>query len=226
MGDYNRGAGESESRISFRVKPNLYRKFVSGLITAVTMGPTIGDKQRNDCVMAPQQPIHRPKVHEQHWRSGVLHLRDTARARLYWTPDPQHSPVLRVLHGGEAVDFVPEIKFGHWVIVRLGHQLGWVTLETVEIVEDAPSMVDPAQFLDEDETAPAAPPPQRQADIEETMAARPRALDARIRANMEHEAPAPPPPATGGKVSTGDLRRLIRFVTGKLTGARNPDGPH
>ncbi len=178
--------------------------------------------------MSPQKQIRRPKAQEQHWRAGVLYLRNASRANLYWTPDPEHSPVLRVLHGGEAIDFVPEIKFSHWVIVRLEHQLGWVTLETVEIIEDPLPAVNPAQFLnafDENETEPVSRRSARKEDIEETMIARPKALDQRIRDNMEREetdTPADQPAdTTDNGINTGDLRRLIRFVTGKLSGTRN-----
>jgi hypothetical protein len=132
---------------------------------------------------------------------------------------------LRVLAGGEVVDFVPEVKFGHWAIVRLEHQLGWVNLNNVEIIEDVAPVVDPMQFLEE------PPPPERPIhEIEETMISRPRELDARVRANIEREYTSPQPeldateptaPAKG--VGAGDLRRLIRFVTGKLTGTRRHD---
>jgi len=110
------------------------------------------------------KPI-RPRANNHHWSVGTISLRERGRARLYWTPDPRHSPVLRQLHGGEVVEFVPEIKYGHWVIVRIEHQLGWVNYHEVHITEHTapepepipePEPVDPLDFLREDkiETGP------------------------------------------------------------------------
>jgi hypothetical protein len=187
--------------------------------------------------MSPRKQVRRPKAHEQVWHTGILYLREhTIRANLYWTPDPEHSPVLRTLQGGETLEFVPEVKFSHWVVVRLEHQLGWVTLQSVEIIEDVipEPAVDPAQFLldepphtaryhDVEETMAARPPEfdqriQANIETEETMAARPPHLDRRMRDNMEAD-----DTPQANNVSTGDLRRLIRFVTGKLTGSHIRD---
>jgi hypothetical protein len=113
----------------------------------------------------------RPRADLHHWKEGTIYLRGKTRVPLYWTPDPQHSPVLRMLQGEESVMYVPEIKFGHWMIVRFDHQLGWVDLRYVQVVEkielfDEPEPVEPTSFLErsdhgddrEHETEAARPP--------------------------------------------------------------------
>ncbi|MEO0561152.1 MAG: hypothetical protein AAF125_03510 [Chloroflexota bacterium] len=149
------------------------------------------------------KPInHRTEPSAHHWRKATIVVRKRHRARLYWTPDPERSRVLRILKDNETVEFVPDIKYGHWVMVRVGHQMGWVNMRAVDIQEleqppvEQPASVDPKMFLEED-TVPVKPRPQAKPpkpnsrDEDDTMYARPASMDPILQAAKESVETAP-----------------------------------
>lgn len=122
-----------------------------------------------------------PKYRNDHWRGATLYTQHS-RVPLLWTPDPEHSPILRMLRSGEELFVVPEVKYSHWVIARVGHQVGWLDLNNVQLVErpTQPKLTTDHFNPPPQDPAPEPQPAKPRQDDEDTVASRPKELDARL----------------------------------------------